>query len=126
MSLMVLAQFQTAFAADPVEMRQKSFQQRIDTLFTVVEETFDSSDYSETFRQSFFNFQTNIKTDTEEVFINQGEPLALIVPYKREEFKSNIVDLNDKNEHSIKYHKNFLKTYGTFKINFRKDYWNDK
>ena len=77
-------------------------------------------------RNHHLNFQTNIKTDTEEVFINQGEPLALIVPYKREEFKSNIVDLNDKNEHSIKYHKHYLKTYGKYKTNFRKDYWSDK
>ena len=57
------------------------------------------------------------------MFISQGEPLALIVPYKREDFKSQIVDLNEKNQYSTQYHKHYLKTYGTFKPNFRKDYW---
>lgn len=74
-------------------------------------------------RNYHLNFQTNIKTNTEEVFISQGEPLALIVPYKREDFKSQIVDLNEKNQYSTQYHKHYLKTYGTFKPNFRKDYW---
>lgn len=69
------------------------------------------------------NFQINIKTNTEEVLIKQGEPLALIVPFKRENFKSQIVDLNEKNIFSIAYYKHYLKTYGSFKINYRKDYW---
>ena len=48
-----------AYAQTSPITRQDSFEQRYDTFFTVLEETFDASDYSETFRQSFFNFQTN-------------------------------------------------------------------
>ena len=32
------------------------------------------------------------------------------------------VDLNEKNQYSTQYHKHYLKTYGTFKPNFRKDW----
>ena len=71
------------------------------------------------------NFQVNIKTNNE-IFIKQGEPLGIIVPFKRENFKSNIVDLNEKNKYSIAYYKQFLKTYGSFKMNFRKDYWSEE
>ena len=72
------------------------------------------------------NFQINIKTDQKGIFIKQGQPLALIVPYKRETYKSKIVDLNEKNKFSIQYHKHYLKTYGSFKMNFRKDYWSEE
>ena len=67
----------------------------------------------------------SIKTN-DEILIKQGEPLGVIVPFKRENFKSNIVDLNEKNKYSIAYYKQFLKTYGSFKLNFRKDYWSEE
>jgi len=72
------------------------------------------------------NFQINIKTNERCVFIKQGQPLALIVPFKRESYKSQIVDLNEKNKFSIQYYKHYLKTYGSFKMNFRKDYWSEE
>ena len=71
-------------------------------------------------------FQINIKNNTEPISIKQGEPLALIVPFKRENFKSKIVDLNEKNKESIQYYSHYLKTYGSFKMNFRRDYWNEE
>ena len=70
------------------------------------------------------NFQLNIKTN-EEILIKQGDPLALIVPFKRENYKHKVINLNKKNEFSIKYYSHYLKTYGSFKRNFRKDYWLD-
>lgn len=72
------------------------------------------------------NFQINVKNNTEPISIKQGEPLALVVPFKREKYKSKIVDLTEKNKESTLYHSHYLKTYGSFKINFRRDYWSEE
>ena len=70
--LIVLTQSQnlTALANNP----SVPFPDRIDTLFTIMEETFDASDYSETFRTSFFNFQTGYAANN----CNYAERMAVL------------------------------------------------
>ena len=74
-------------------------------------------------KNSHLNFQLNVKVTDKPIHINQGDPIGLLVPFKRDKYTSQIINLNDKNKYSIAYHKQFLNTYGTFKLNFRKDYW---
>tara|TARA_A100001391_G_scaffold177696_1_gene141815 strand:- start:228 stop:935 length:708 start_codon:yes stop_codon:yes gene_type:complete len=64
------------------------------------------------------NIQLLIKTN-EAIFIPQGTPLCVYVPFKRETFTSKIVDLNKNNKYSKLRNSMYLSTYGTFEKNIR-------
>ena len=87
-ALISLISMQTALATNPVEKRKDNFTTRFNTLFTVLEETFDASDYSETFRQSFFNFQTNYAANN----CNYAERMKVLD--KKERILDNLIDLS--------------------------------
>ncbi len=65
----------------------------------------------------------------DQIFIKQGTPLCLIVPFKREKFTHRMVDLSAKSKYRGKFYKiykrHYLKTYGSEKPKFRQDYWKD-
>jgi len=75
------------------------------------------------------NIQLAIKSH-DQIFIKQGTPLCLIVPFKREKFTHKMVDLSDKSKYTGKfykiYKKHYLKTYGSEKPKFRQDYWKEE
>ena len=64
------------------------------------------------------NVQIYLKTD-EEVIIKQGEPICYYVPFKREKFAMNFIDLNKKNPITRLYKKNSITTYGKFKMDLK-------
>jgi hypothetical protein len=66
--------------------RQDSLTQRFDTIFTVLEESVDTSDYSETFRQSFFNFQTNYSANN----CNYAQRMEILK--KKDRILDNLID----------------------------------
>mgnify|MGYP003949351707 FL=1 len=95
--LLVLVSMQTALATNPVEKRQEDFTTRFDIFFTVLEETFDASDYSETFSQSFFNFQTNYAANN----CNYAERMKVLD--KKEQILDDLIDnINAYTEKDVK------------------------
>ena len=63
------------------------------------------------------HLQLIIKTHNN-IFIEQGTPLAVFVPFKREKFKSKIININSNNKYGIKYNKEYLNYYGKFKSKY--------
>lgn len=63
------------------------------------------------------HLQLIIKTHNN-ILIEQGTPLAVFVPFKRDKFKSKIININSNNKYGKKYNKEYLKYYGKFKPNY--------
>lgn len=66
------------------------------------------------------NIQLYYKSEKEEILIKQGTPLAVLIPYKYEEFELEVVDLNEDNEFTKKSYEKLLDIYGSFKGGYHK------
>ncbi len=64
------------------------------------------------------NIQIFLNTD-EEVVIKKGDPLCLYIPYKRELFKADMIDLNKDSKISKLYKKHSFQTYSLFKFDMK-------
>ena len=64
------------------------------------------------------NIQLVIKTN-EPIFIPQGTPLCVYVPFKRDAFNIKVVDLTKNNKYSKLRSSKYLNMYGTFEKNIR-------
>ena len=66
------------------------------------------------------NLQLIITTSNKEILIKQGTPLAIYIPFKRQSYKLNIVDMNTNKKYIQRFKKYYIKLNGAFKYTVNK------
>ena len=66
------------------------------------------------------NLQLIITSSDKEILIKQGTPLAIYIPFKRQSYQLNIVDMNKNKKYIQRFKKYYVKLNGAFKYTVNK------